>query len=454
MSLFAHHSLPRLTRRRAVLAAVGLVAGAQGAIAQNCTVTGLDRETFERVIHERFSALLGPSSSGVPGSYASLDIKDAEATFASTIVPKTGPLIGIKAHGGTADGILSAISNQSVSPKFGADVQLHFLRDTGQVVQFETLSCEAYYAAIAKSEDDYALRKVEIDANYRTVLQASEVAALDKKLGDLAKAIDDAAVPSRRDSLRVELLKAMELKRQVMNRKVPTQSAQRQASNDQRSAELRKARDLLKVVGFTVGWWSVGYGVENAAFRLFDPSQPLGAQLTKRSYVSHGGSLIYSHYALGAFPGETRFWSVSGRLSWENNLGSLTKLDLTDRTTYGSTPNERVAEKKFAAYQGAYAQDRKAFRLGGDYYRFILDGDQGAVHLFPAITVKDGTRAAYAMGVGYLLTARKGADSYLNAELYYNLTDLTDSQDSGQKIWGRSDLGLRFTFPIAFYPRI
>lgn len=427
----------------------------QSLVAQDCR-RGLDAQTFKRVLHERFSALLNPSSNGVPGSYAALDIKDSEATFASTTVLESGLAITVKAHGGIADGILSAINDRSVNPKFGADVQLHFLGNARQAIQFDNASCEAYYSAIRKSEEEHAMRDVEIKANYQRTLQSSEVAGLNKKLATVKKVLDTATVPYIRDSLLLEASKAETLRAQAQARSLPTEIELELKSGNLRAADQIKARALLKVVGIAVGWWSFGYGAENASFRLFDPTVAFGSQVTKRAYLSHAVGLVYSHYSLTEFSDESRFWSIAGRLSWENNLSSLSKVELTDRDTFGAVPNERISEKKYTAYKGAYSQDRVTFRLLGDCYRFFFLDNQGALHLFPAVTVEDQMRPAYATGVGFLITARKEKDkeTYLNAELFFNLNDLTDSQDSGARFWGRSELGLRFSFPISFSPGV
>lgn len=439
---------------RATLLACALsLVGTPPLQAQDCKSQGLDPLTFRRVLHQSFSSLLGSTSKGVPGSYAAVDIKDAAATIASTTVLRRGVAIAVKANGGVSDGILAVINDQTLSSKFGAEVSVHFLGGGRRAIQFDQDSCVAYYGAIRKAEEQHAIRDVEIQAKYQRVLQRSELAALDKRLAEMETAIAAATVPAIKDSLQVEVARARALRQQVEQRDIPDDKAQRQASGNQRARELVKARAGLDVVGFAFGWWSIGYGVENTSFRLFDPARAAGEQIGKKAFASQGVTLTYSRYAMTEIRNATRFWSIGARAGWEDNLGSLTKVELTDRKQYGTAPNDRIAEAKYTAYQGEYEKKIGTVRVNGDHYRFFLADNQGALHLFPAVRLRDGARPAYSMGTGFLLTARRDAESFLNAELYFNLTDLTDSQESELDFWGRSELGLRLSFPISFSPR-
>lgn len=423
---------------------------AQVSARQNCDTAGVDTLTFKRLIQERFSALLNPSSDGVPGTYAAVDLKDAAATFAGSSTTRSGLAIVIKAHGGTTDGLLSAINNQTVNPKFGAELQLHFLGKKGQSVQFSERACTAYYAAVRKANEDYDVRKVEIDSNYEQTLRTSAIAALDKKMAKIKTLLDSEKVAYVRDSLGVELSKARLLKGQVLER--PPKGNQELSSRQQKSSDLRKALSILDVLGFRVRWWSLTYGIENTTFRLFNSSLAADSQVTKRSYLSHQIGLSYSNYTLPVTRVGARYWSIGTHLSLENDLNVLTKVDLTDRTSYGTNPVERVSEKNYTAYVGKYSDNLKTLRFTGDYYDFSLLNGEGAFHLFPVITLKDEVRPAYATGFGILLAVRKEAqkESVVNAELYFNLPDLTNSQNTGKRFFSRNDLGLRFSFPISF----
>lgn len=239
----------RLTPSREILVraiAVLLISTARQVDAQLCASSGIDEQMFKRIIRERFSSLLAPTSKGVPGSFAALDIKESDVTFAGSTLLRSGVAIVAKAHGGITEGFLNAISNQSVSSKFGAELQGHFLSGARQSIQYDNESCNAYKAAYQKAAHDDALRQVEIAGNYPAVLQLAELAALDAKIVTYGNAI--AAGPAqgtpryRIDSLQVELTKAQTMRAQIQARVLPSTVDQRFTSSNQMQADRKKGR--------------------------------------------------------------------------------------------------------------------------------------------------------------------------------------------------------------------
>jgi hypothetical protein len=434
-----------------LIASVGFF-GSTRANAQNCDRVGISAATYRRILYERFAALYNPKPGGVPGTFASLDIKDAEATFSNTAVFDSGAVLNVKASGGVAEGILPILNNHVLNSKLGLDVQLHFLRRGQTSLQYTNPSCVAYKAALLKASNDSALAVVEISNRSLHVLQAVEIERLTHKLRDLSTTIDTSSVKPRKDSLIVERAKVETLIQQVRAREIPSDPAQLETVSRNAAAAVRAAPSLLVVRGHSFGWWSLGYGLSNTTFRLFDPAAAFDSQVEKSSYASHRVGLSYSHYAFSSGSGETRFFTAGINVGIADNLAALTKVELTDTKNFGPTPQERVGTSKYTAYQGAYERNLATATLSADYYTFVLFKNQGAIHLYPAIKVQDGTAPTYSAGAGFLVVSRKEDKSILNAELYFNFNDLTNAGDSESGFFGRTGLGLRFTFPLTFGP--
>jgi hypothetical protein len=423
------------------------------ASAQTCDTAGLDAPTYRRVLHERFAALYSPKpGNNVPGTFAALDIKDAEATFANASVFASGAVLDVKARGAVAEGTLPFLSNQKVNGKLGLDIRLHRLGGGRTALQYTNASCVAYKAALLKTANDSAIAAVEIRAGYLKTQKAVDLYRAERKRAEAQKFIDTTAVPALRDSADVERAKADALADQVRSRVVPDSGAQFDLLRRNTAAARRAARPLLAIRGYTLGWWSFAYGLSNTSFRLFNPAAPFASQVEKRSYVSQSVGLTYSRYELTSASGESRFLSIGIQGGLADNLSSLRKAELTESTNFGPNPDDRVETAKYTAYQGTYQKNLATATLSADYYSFLLFRNQGAFHLYPAITVTEGARATYGLGTGFLVVARKEDKSIVNAELYFNLTDLTNASDSEQSFLGRSGLGLRFTFPITFGP--
>jgi hypothetical protein len=457
---FRAPSHSRLTATAAIVATLLATTDAVGQ--QAFCPDGLDQTTFMRVTRERFSTLVGAIPGAVPGSYAGINVKDADLTFASTVNTNRGVLVAIAASGGSSGGILPIIRNQEVQGSFKAEVRTHFLGTQRARLQYEAQSCGAFEAAKTQAHAAYELREVQIKRKSLEIIRESELASLKAALSKASSALSGLAEGHMRDSLMLDTALLAKKIEQRAARSIPDAEWQRQESRNLRAGDLVAARNLLKIHGISVGWWSIGYNVETSSFRLFDPSLARDVQLDKRTYASHSADVAYSRYSLTKTAGETHFWSVNARVAWENNLPALTKSQLRDRLTYSTAPSERVAEQELTVYQGAYRQNLATLRVGVDYYSFKFADNQAAVHVFPSVTMQQSSRTAYGTGVGLLLTARKSGapGSFVNAELFFELTDITDAVTNSAKLpqidrkglWGRSDLGLRFSFPISFTP--
>jgi hypothetical protein len=272
----------------------------------------------------------------------------------------------------------------------------------------------------------------------------------------LARLSNDAAARLRQDSLSVELAKVFQDSVLHAEKQLPTPEYQRFVMGNTRATQLLQAEDSLAVTGFSVGWVSLEYRVDNSAFRLFDPSLPSQNQITKRSFATHSAGLRYSRYQFSEARFDTRFLSASAHVSRSHNLNDLAQTEVTDRTTFGSDTTQRISENKYTAYIGKYRKGFTSLTLATDFYQFLFHKNQGAVHVYPTAEIRRGGAPVYNLGFGFLIAARKSARdaSIVNAELFYDLTDLTNARDSEENLLGRSGLGLRVSFPITFRQEI
>jgi hypothetical protein len=438
------------------LAAILVGVGTSQGSAQKCD-GGLSERLYTRLLERHFSSLMSSQSGTVLGNFASVDLKEAEAAFAGTSVLRGGAVLATKVSGGAADGLLPILQGNEFNSKLGATVQLNLLSREGRSVSFDCASYYRYQDAVRGINRDYALRSVEIEngRNFAETTRGLQLAELQRKKTAL-QAVIDTSSGLKRDSLMVELARVQRAYELKSSEVAIDPVRQRYNFDEQRATQLKQAEDSLDVMGFSIGWLSVEYGIQNVAFRLFDPALPVENQVRKRSFATHTGGIRYSRYRFSPGAFETRFWSVSLLASFDHNLSSLTKVELIDRQSYGSTPDQRVSENKYTAYSGSYRSRVGTLTLGGDYYQFLFNKNQAAVHTYPAIEFKEGERTAYNLGLGFLLTARSTAKepSTLNAEIFLNLTDLTNARDSEQGLFGRSGIGLRLTFPITFRSEI
>lgn len=436
---------------------------------------GLDANTFAMLLNQRFSALVSPKTEGVPGTYLSVDLKEADAAVGTTFINASGNALTLSAHGGLSDGVLGIAQDSTLGAKFGASLQFHFLSrvrrgantTTKGTLQYDAQSCTAMDAAIRAATAKYALREAEIRSGAIRVQRALDSAGYVNK----RVAIDSAlrAIEARgrtgaltradtiaRDSLRLESARAAAKLMAV--RAAPEETSDMDdadslaAQNERDKAYYEDAPKLIEVAGYAFGWWSLGVSVDNATFNLFDPAVAVASQISKRTHLTRAATLTYSHIRSSAAKSESRYWALGLNVGLEDNLADLKKVSVIDRKQYAAPPAERVIESSTTAYQGAYDGSIKTLRVTGDLYQFFVPHDRLAYHIFPAYSAKSGSIGEVSLGAGLLLSAQNLTDkkSVLNAELFFNAPDLGDVRDTHVTAFKRGVLGIRVTFPFAF----
>lgn len=425
----------------------------------SCQGDRLDAETYGTILSRQFSTLVSSATEGLPGSFLGVEIKEGQATAAQNFVFASGWALTVTARGAVNDGVVAILNDATLTPKFGASVQLHQLGGAKRSLQFTAASCDAMEAAVQKAELAYGVRMAEIDVGGDAIVRRLETSALavkEKSIADALRAIPPGVLAQgdnlRRDSLRLE--KSRVSARQAWLRTLPAPDAQSEevAANNARGKAWREAQQLVEVRGVSLSWWSYGVSLDNASFNLFDPAAT--EQIAKETYLTRALTLTYSHLARRTVGASARYVAVNVHAGWENNLGELSKVELTDRTQFSAPPSERVSEQKTTAFQGTYRSNIETVRLNVDLYQFVDGDDRLAVHLFPAYSARQGEVGEVALGAGVLLSARDAAKktSRANAELFFNVPDLPNAKRSDKGPWRRGVFGLRLTFPINFAP--
>lgn len=457
--------------------------------ADSCKSVGLDPELYAVLLNRQFVALVG-SAQTVPGSFGSLEVdKEQKVRFAASAQPGNGRVLSIEASGGLSDGVLAFINNQASRSTFTATARLHLIspvasvanrdpsvagrkraalgdssqltRRSGHRLEYLYTSCLAYRAAAAKAQDTLVARLTEIAANaaalrqrYTVARDSIELARIVARMDSVSRsgyvgAAEGAEKPlPQLDSLRLDSIKiaaALAVARQVQ---VPEVADQEYLLLQQHGERLRAAQEQLKVTGFSLGWVSLSGGVANTAFKLFNALALPDSQITDRTYASPRLGISYSRYTHSIVANATRFWSIGVQGSIEDNASALRKVELTDTEQHGDLPGERVAKKTVTALEGDYERDLRAFAATADWYQFLFRGNQAAIHLFPGVTWRDEFAPRYAAGIGVLWAARSEKPPLVTGEVFYALTDITESERSDDNVWERGTLGLRVTFPV------
>jgi hypothetical protein len=425
--------------------------------AQDCKTKGLEKPLVKKFINQQFGNLINPQSNNNIGNFASLDLKEAEVNFGGNIIFNNGSILGIKAKGAVSDGFLPVFSNDKLNTKLGLDIQYNFLDFKKKSIIYDNSTCEKYQALRKKVENDYELKKIEIEKGQKKILLQIEIDKTTKQISTLEAKLLTLTGLSK-DSLDIEVSK---LKQELTFKKsqfdnAPTKEAMLFELDNWKASEIIKAQSEVKIFGFKIGWFSLGYGITNNAFKLFDGTLTPDKQISKSNYANHSLRLQYNFYNRTPAAYESYFISVGTALSLQDNFSDLTKVEINETKNYGTNPNDRFITSKYNAYQGTYSKDLKSLSLYADFYWFLFDDNKGAFHFYPEQKIVENLKPSTNLGFGFLMTFKnkEKTENIINSELYVNLLDVSDNKNSTEKLFTRSSYGIRFTFPINFNSKL
>ena len=218
----------------------------------------------------------------------------------------------------------------------------------------------------------------------------------------------------------------------------------------------RKAAQInIELTGYTINWWSIGYKVINKTFSTFQPSSPFGKQISKENYTSHAVSIEWNNSEWSNQPGESHYLQIGVDGFLNDNKDELKRLEITETNEYGSSPNLRTTTKKYFSYQGEYIKDLLGARIHADYFKFFFQENYCAFHVYPEIIYQKTEKPLYNVGVGFMYSFKDKKDekekALINAELYFNLKDLSNIGNSGKSLFERNEVGIRFGLPLKFF---
>lgn len=434
---------------------------------QDSICSGLERPLVLELINRQFATLVSPGSDHLIGNFASVDLAEAEVNFAGNVVFNNGSVLGVKASGGITDGLLPIFSNTGLNSFFGLDLRYNFLNFQKKSIIYDNAAYHTYNSKKEKILHDYRLKQIEIEnEKQKNDLFISidslnhEIAKKEKSIGKLREALtspqeqhaDSLRFQLKRQETELEKSKAELSFKEARLKKVPSQNALLFKLDNWKAEEIRKARSDLRLYGFKLGWFSVGYGISNNTFRLFDPAQPFDEQIHLTSFLSHSVHLQYNYYNLTPAAHESYYFSLGASFSLEDNLASLTPVEIKETRNYGPGSDERSVRRKYTAYQGAYDDNLATFSIYSDFYYFLFEDNKGAIHLFPEQKFAAGIESITKLGAGFVMVFkdRSQNNNLVNAEIYIDFYDIGNNRNSEEKLLARSAYGLRFTFPIAF----
>lgn len=434
------------------------------------TNTALSNKDFNAIIQTSFSKLITGQTANNVGSYAGVDIEKTEVTFSPTFLLENGNIITGKMMGGISDGTYAIFNNSKLNTNISLEVQYHFLyKKTPRTIYYYQSDYDKNIEDNDKIMKDHDKAKAKILASFDNNERIIE----NDKLNTENKTLD-AEIIALNEKLKTPVTSAEKelLTAQIDNKTFKKkQNIDKIAENDSLNKNYKKTKELLKigniradkinendisklkVAGYQFSWFSLAYKLKNDEFRLLNPKEIYENQITKDNYISHEFKTQYSYVNLNPTNYKTTYFTSSLTMKYKSNFNDLKKVEVTQTSTIGTSSNQvRETSDKFFAYSGTYKTGITELNVDIDFYHFPFSRSAIGFHIFPKSKYTQNIKPVYNTGFGVVFPFidKKKDKSTINAELYYNFTNIFNSTDSDYTLIERNNIGIRLVFPINF----
>lgn len=455
----------------------------------------LTTEQFKKFLKKEYYFLANPGENEVLSNYASLDVEDGSVEFAGTFFfDKSNPaafyhnwILSINAKGSGSEGSFPLYSGNEFTSNVGIEAQLKFpFFGKKSFLEYSSDAKTALNLKIQELEKEFQIGKIRINnradslllikALYETQAKQIEdslkVEKKHAKVDEIREVLENLDMGTKlgrsmADSLELEIKKAkleinkieVELKEGLLKiKQINYQLKHFPDSDDQfylfeknKIAEKRKVEQSLKIKGHKVEWVSINYELENTRFKHFTPSNDFESQIEKEGFLSHTFRIQYSRSIIKVAD-YSYYFTFGGAYSIEDNYSDLTSIKIVERTNYGLNPDDRYSVKETKVLTNDYRTDLSVFKIFSDYYLLLFKDNRAAARVRLEAQTKDETKDQLNLGLGFIFsfTDKEDKTSRINTELYYELGDLTNENNSEEKLMERSTIGLRFTVPFIF----
>ncbi len=221
-------------------------------------------------------------------------------------------------------------------------------------------------------------------------------------------------------------------------------------NNKLKALETTTADSLITKKGFNINWVSIGFNFNHNAFNRFLRMNSFGAQFAKTTFSTYELFAQYSSYNFSAFRNSSYYWNIGAKIGLTSNFGSLSKISISEQTTIQDSTTVRNIKKDIIAYEGDFKEDLSTLNLFSNIYWFLFKNNAAAIHFFPVYQIRKNSKAQTNLGFGISLFFKDKSDkkNIVNSELFINLIDIKNNNESELDLLSRSSIGINFSFPI------
>lgn len=405
-------------------------------------------------MNEQFSMLVTGQSTTTLGNFASLTTTDPKIDFAGSLINKKGSVWNLNASGKATDGLLAIFENSKLNTQVAIELKYHSLALNNLSLSYNEDSAVHHNQKVNKIKFDFDIERKKILYRRDSMDLLEEQKSVNDGLTKLRDSLNKEVNPSIQEELKFLITKKEILEDSVTNaiKDVPKLLTDLRNLHAKTIAQLEKLSFSTAVESFTLSWFSFGYKVNHNKFKLFYAANQFDQQIIDTTFVTHEGSIQWSYYNWNAEGFKTKFIAFGAKFGYADNFTKLDKREISETTNYGPVTGARSSTTKFDTYKGTYSRNLVTLKFYNDSYFFLFNKNIAALHFNPEWDIQKREKPIANVMTGILLVFKKKDQetSVLNAELYYQFTDIFKNTETHYKLFERNAIGLRFTFPIQF----
>lgn len=442
-----------------------------GAFVLNDSISSIE---FRQILNLQFSKLITGNTFANFGNYASVKTTDESLSVSASVLNKNGNILSLEVSGGATEGVTSFFNDGDLNTNISGGLTYHILINpfSNNTIKRNSFERDKLRDEIQKAGDTYNLetlankhRKELLDLKVKIDKEIKKKGVIKDSLeavSERLKVNPTENLKFKRDSLRYEADKN-ELDINLLNRQnkkfdndeyFEIVQEKTEQKYDEAIIENNKKVINQSIEGISLYWISLGYGIRNDGFKLFDSSLDFANQIKKNEALTHQFNIAISHYNWESFSNNDAYWSAGVSYKLGNNLTSLDNIKIKDFEEVSTNPN-RESYSEQSVFTGDFEDNLNELKVFFDYYKFfkISNTNSFALHLNPTLLARENNKPTTSLWSGLVIPFRKSDEtsSFLNLEIFYSFNDLFNTSDSRDSLVGRNTIGLSATFPINFF---
>lgn len=178
-----------------------------------------------------------------------------------------------------------------------------------------------------------------------------------------------------------------------------------------RKNALQNLGNAFKLRKINLKWITLSAGVSDRTFRHIDTSATLSynTPFNSVSFVSPVLSLALHKIRVSTFSNKISFYQAYNfSILTSDNFSSMEKWEITEnqKVMNKDSTRERLMDKNFNAYAGAYKKNILTAKVGYDWYGLLNEKQSFGVHLFPELLIQK-SKQELNIGVGFFMNFLK-----------------------------------------------